>query len=378
MIDAITALAWTGVSGLGPIHTFPVQLAMAYFLLAVYLGGFLARQVHWSVGAAYFYFALISIRPLVFPQAAFKGFQIEEVVGFEALVTHALLYMTLIVVSFSVMSKRFLNSVERFLVYTALINAFVLNYKYIRGEIPYFLFNNPALDVSFIACALPLIFRFKEKFINNPWFSILLLSNAILPCIYTKTASGILGLGLSVALYLWSAKGFKLRYLQIGAVFAGVVAVLGWFLQGDDLVQSSGRVGVWKLVMGYWWKDSNIWIGNGAGTFQMYGPALQISNALLQGQTDGLISGFFWMHNDPLQILFETGILGFMFSGLVVTVALWRSRTQPYLFSGIVTYVALSVIQMPLRHVLLTFLGAFLLIRAFREKTTTRIEGTLS
>lgn len=79
--------------------------------------------------------------------------------------------------------------------------------------------------------------------------------------------------------------------------------------------------------------------GTGLGTFVWLGP-------IIQNQTQGI---YLWMHSDPIQFLFEGGILGAVLVVPVIATPLWRSRNRPWLFCTLVGCVAMTVFQFHFR-----------------------------
>lgn len=357
-------ICWSIITFLNPNNSFGVQTALGLGVCSAYLSYFLFKKVHLLIGVAYLYYSIIAIRLIMFPMKYWAGFEISSVVGFESLVIEAHFYLTVITMCFALMREETYRQIKRGFIYLAVIDALVIWVRFMEGRLPFFLFNNPAIDVTFIACVLPLIYEHAKRRLT-PHLTWILMFIVGAPCIFTKTSSGILGLGMGLSSYLWATNGFKRKHFMIGFYSAGLIAWFGWFLQGDELFNSSGRFGVWKMAMHYFWQSANIWLGTGAGTYQMYGPGLQIAQSIID-KSMADIPGFFWMHNSWLQTMFETGVLGVFFAALIFIVSLFGLKRYPSLFSSLVTWGALAVIQMPCNHFLLATLAAFLVTQSFR------------
>jgi hypothetical protein len=147
-----------------------------------------------------------------------------------------------------------------------------------------------------------------------------------------------------------------------------MVALVGAKMQGQYLLNGSGRYEVWKMSLNFLFNEANPWLGLGSGTFTMFGPALQMREAV-QNNIQGF-PGFFWMHNDWLQVLFETGIIGVGFCVLIFLKALWDSKKNAELFACILTYGAISITQMPIRWFIFSLLGAYLVRATISDKRT--------
>jgi O-antigen ligase len=177
-----------------------------------------------------------------------------------------------------------------------------------------------------------------------------------------------LGVGLALSIYYLVNSGFKLKRFIIGSLFAISVAIAGFLSQGKELLDSNGRFNIWHMAMKGWWANSNKFIGTGPGTYVIYGPSIQLDEAVAAGQTS-IRSAFLWMHNDWLETLFTTGFIGLGFAVAVFTTAVWTARKLPAVFTSLVVYGAMAFIQMPLRHIIFALLGTLLLLEAFSRQT---------
>lgn len=140
-----------------------------------------------------------------------------------------------------------------------------------------------------------------------------------------------------------------------------ILATIGYKMQGQYLLNGSGRYEVWTLTWDFFWKESNIWTGTGLGSFQVLGQALQERWYISQGITEGGFAAFFWVHNDWLQTLLETGIPGFVLALLVFIQGLWALRRSPQYMISLLTFGTVNFIQMGLRWWLFTAFGAYLI-----------------
>ncbi len=107
------------------------------------------------------------------------------------------------------------------------------------------------------------------------------------------------------------------------------------------LFSDSTRFEIYRVMMGWWWKDGSILFGKGYGSFILYGPWIQVH------QKFSLQAYFIWMHSDWIQILFESGIVGLALSVAVTCQILYRARHRVELLVSIVAFIATMVFQFP-------------------------------
>lgn len=303
--------------------------------------------------AAYFYFSIIAIAKISAAQYFWPGLDLSDVVGLESIVAESYLYLTSFVILFCIID---IKNLERVFLIFGLIDSLIILGKWVMGYGPYFLLNNPAIDAAYISALIP----FSIKF-GAPWIF-------ILACLVTKSSTSIMGLGVGIGSY-WLAKNkFSVKSLIISLGIAFLCALLGLFMQGNVLLDSSGRYTIWEWAMKYWSIHSNYWIGMGSGTFQMFGPSIQIDHYLSLGvKEDMLIAGFIWLHNDWLQVLFETGIIGLLFVGAIFICAVFNLRRKPAEFASLLAFGAIAILQMPLRWPILCLLGMFLIVSSTKK-----------
>jgi hypothetical protein len=111
-----------------------------------------------------------------------------------------------------------------------------------------------------------------------------------------------------------------------GVVAAALLVGLGFWVQGWQLFQSSGRTVAWRAAMEWWWAQLHWPFGLGLGSYEGLAPFLPMPYGDLLYQ----------LHNDWLQITFELGFVGLGLALALFFHLLWRARHHPYLFSGVV------------------------------------------
>lgn len=118
-----------------------------------------------------------------------------------------------------------------------------------------------------------------------------------------------------------------------GLLLATLSLIIGGMIMGPEMLGSSGRTHVWREAIDYYfgkpvWVTTgpvidatpfpkpNLFLGTGLGTAQAIIPRLQIENYAHRNEL------FLWFHNDILQFVFETGLLG-LFGLAVLIIALF-------------------------------------------------------
>lgn len=105
------------------------------------------------------------------------------------------------------------------------------------------------------------------------------------------------------------------------------------------------RFKLWPAVFDFWLDKGSVWFGVGLGSFRHFGSVIQMQQNVEVGHW------WLWAHNDWLQVLFETGVIGFTAALLVIVAALW-SAFKAYridLFASIIAICAVSAGNYPLR-----------------------------
>lgn len=357
---------------------FSLQPLFVFIVLSAYLGAALFKKFHWSLGVGYFYVSGISAIKIVYAREVYKEFDIANIAGFEALVAEAYLFLTLLAIGALLINRIHKSLILDFFLGISFLNALVMLVKYLTyfnvdthklATTPYFLFNNSATDVGFLACTIPLFLQIFSGKIR--WF---FLVPIIFICIVTSTSTGILGLGTSVGVYyglqILPKVGKKVA-LAFVTLFGGMVGLLGYSLQRGVLFNGSGRYELWKGVWEYFSHTNRFdqMIGKGAGTYLMYGPAIQIADAIktLTNIEGVKITQFPTLHNDWFQILFETGVEGLLLAIAIFAAAVYKARYKPAICAALVTFGAVALVQMPLRWPLFACLGSFLIVCAFEK-----------
>ncbi len=139
-----------------------------------------------------------------------------------------------------------------------------------------------------------------------------------------------------------------------GAISAGALLLgIGYSLD-SNLFNPQGRLEAWQIFMTVWAEKFSILFGSGPGTFSSLAIETQLSQNYMIGHY------YLFMHNEWLQILYETGLIGLFFSVGIFAKALYNSyrRQDHYTVAALVSLGSASLLVFPLRY----FWGAFLAV----------------
>lgn len=204
---------------------------------------------------------------------------------------------------------------------------------------------NPAMDASFTACCLPLVWRVKCVRILS------LLS--LIAIIKSGSSTAFLAVVVCV---LCHSKSMKWSIAVLGA---GTL-VLPFIPLKHALFWSNGRTNIWGEAWDYF-RDHEVWLGGfGTGTYTLHEGSFPFKDVAPRL--------WIWLHNDWLQIGFEQGAIGLALALLVFGNALRSSRKNAWVFSAIMTFGFCMVTQPMLRNVVGGLYGALLVRRAYARE----------
>lgn len=207
----------------------------------------------------------------------------------------------------------------------------------------------PTLMSTFLILLLPIAFEMKE-------FS--LLGVYLVTILFQGGYTSALALWVMVLAYLSFSIGRWVVGLGLTGLSMGALYALFGHWQGDRwLAKGNERFGVWKLIWNWFWENPFHWFGMGAGTGYQLIPWIQKS-ADPSSEQRGL---FVYLHSEPLQCLFELGIVGLSLALLIY----FRSLVQMYRAKrmhefAFLAALGVSSLTMPiLRHDTTAFLAIF-------------------
>lgn len=251
----------------------------------------------------------------------------------------------------AVLFRKFLALVCAFSVLLTL-SQFSLD-SFIRGAFS----GNASMNGCLIAITLPFLVQMIERRTapRNLAIGLALLA------IFMTNASIPLG-AFGAAAFAFAVSKYKnLKSLLKLTAFGAALSVLAFCLQPDSLLNPTGRFLFWERVFN-WWVDSKTWLfGMGMGSADMVYQGLFESVA--RNQDDSIIR---WAHNDYLDLLFETGIVGVGAAIAATFYTLRASYNRPYLFAAVSAYVFTAFFNYPMHLPFHAFTGATLIWLTFR------------
>jgi hypothetical protein len=278
-----------------------------------------------------------------------------------------ILYSVITVILFSTLllikDKKFFEKILRLLFLSAIINSFVLifNHFFLNQTNPYGMLNNSTADACFIVSLLPLSF----SYLYEKKFLLFLISG--LPMIFSiglshsNTAIG--GIGICLAFYLLQMMSFK-RWVLIMIPITLLFIFFSKIIIGNRLLVDHGRYFVWEGSWRFFKEFANYWIGFGTGTFTVWGDAWQRAGHL---NDPNKFTVWLWLHCEPLQILFENGILGLLSALIVFLTLIKRSfLKKSIVFPIACVYGFTCLTEMPLRIFVTQVLGICLVGITFK------------
>lgn len=272
-------------------------------------------------------------------------------------------YVALIacVIPMAVLNAYEMRSFKKTFYYLAMIDVFYTLAQWGFSHPMTGFFNNPSMNACFVAVLYPLI-AFQAEHTSVEWEPILkkpagfiaVLSQVLLPIIMILLSGSTIGV---LTLGIVMATGFYFDGFKRIAIFCFGVAALGLFFKGGDFLSDSGRFEKWTAAIGY--LDRDYLFGHGLGSYFLYGPHIQSMTGI-----GGAI--FVWLHNDVLQIIFETGIVGGILCVASWSMAFFSSKSS-WVRASLMGMIPFAFFNMPSRFFMSALFAAFLFRSAFDE-----------
>lgn len=201
-------------------------------------------------------------------------------------------------------------------------------------------YGNASMNGGLIACLMPFALEKCRRLRNK-----IAIAIATLGVIALTKASIPLGVFAVVILgYLFLQQKNKAKALFWSFAVVADLFLLGWMLQGNDLLSSNGRYLEWKRIFTWWWSNSSIWTGAGLGTTTHLMSYVQLLEA--KGARAPI---YLWMHSEWLQIIFELGIIGLLCALIAYIFTLFKAMRSPTLFASLLGFGAFGLFDYPLR-----------------------------
>lgn len=324
-------------------------------------------KVHPSVALMFLYCSLSSVFVMAFPNIYSKPLPELYDMKISAVMMQAYICLLLWSIMPFLLNTDFFKATLGGLLIAAVTDSFWMVFRWIffgRSQC-YALLSNSAMDASFIACMLPLVFYgIREKLYKISIPVLLLMLTAI---IGTKSSTGYAAVGVALASFLLIHYGKKA--LLIIAPLSIVISGLSYLLLKGELLNPNGRYSIWTMSMKFFWNETNPWFGAGLGSYFFWGPQIQMHEQQISGPMPQHMDIFLWMHNDWAQLVFELGFVGlgiFVLMVLFMGEKAWAKKNS--LFPIIITYAFIAITQMPFRIFVFQTLGVALIMLCFNEE----------
>lgn len=364
MQNILGLLGLLTVSAHLPDDYMMIQWFIGLSVCAIMLGVFVAKAVNWLPATLFTYILINGIfvfasRWNYFSLHAHEFIYPASLRSLSVTTTVLVLVISSATISGNV-GKAIFNSIPAF----TLINSMSVIASFLLGKK---LFGNSGYvgfldNASTNGCLIAACFGFLV--VNRMWFfsaiSLLaiIVSNSSMP--YGVLAAVLVGIAIK--------KRSRLALLSLAPVF-----LVGQVFEKENFFNSSGRFQAYKLFMAEWWDKGLIWFGTGLGSFNFLGPTIQCKHGYLVTITNGMCSGslFTWLHSDWLELLFTTGIVGFLLGALVFLSASYRllkydGAGDIELFSLWLGLNAFAMFNFPAQSFVVSFMFIFVLVSAYR------------
>jgi hypothetical protein len=336
----------------------------------LYLGAVLswtiAKKIHWSVGLTFAFLVFSGITGFYFPKNYAVSASVQLVMQLNQIISRGgseVLYATIMLLLFGILliiqDKKFFMNAIKILFFGAVLNSFVIIVKFFVWHKDYAIFSSDAADASFIGCMLPCIFIFKKR-----WKEFLCGIVMVLAIVLTKSSTGLGTIGIAVAFIALQELKFKKWIYWMVPITLGICA-FGHFFIGHELLNDNDRLPIFKTIFSFYKTYANPFIGAGTGSFTVWG---DVAQRVAHDGSPNYFNIFIWLHDEPLEILFENGIIGLGLVLAVYILALAKTfRRKEMIFSMLCIYGFTSLTEQPLRFWVTQLLGVCLLRLAFDQ-----------
>lgn len=328
----------------------------------------LSKKIHWSVGLTVGWMCLSSLWVFAWRDNVFQTYSPVVAVSFESVAANAA--FTLLALSFFFVSvpRRALTFIEDSVCCSSIITCLFVITQFLmgkRGDDIYGLFSQASMSGVYIALTIPIFFR-RTRDTSLRWLA-LLAPVAIAILGVSSRASAPIGMfGVVCGAWIimaWVQSGVMPPFRT--SLIAAIPALLA-LIFNPHLLASPSRWRMYELVLDWWWTHNPIF-GSGHSTLFTYLGHIQA----LAKQPELLSTHrWIWLHNDWLQILAESGLIGFVLTALVFVFALkaaWKKQRAD-LFSSLCGLGAVAVIQYPLHLAAHAFVSALIVYRCFERE----------
>lgn len=346
------------------------QSLLGMFALSVYLSWKIYKKFSAPVSVAFLYWSYLCLSIFIDPNTPYAKLGRPAQVLADVVTASSYSWLVLFA-SFALLVSRYdvLLIIEG-LGFLCLINSFLRMFNLFIPEIQGF-FANSSHDSLFILLTYPLmavapnkiawVGKDLKRWVNlRPFlFDVVQVLLPIAAILTSKSTTAIIGIIFFFSvLVLRSVRPYAERWLGVG--FLSVLVGLGMYFNGTyDFADGNGRVPEWRLAMQYFHDKVDPLVGAGPGTFYMHGPVMQM-------QANQLSGGYFiWLHNEWLQILFETGFAGFLIFAYLASDLLVKSFSRRWLFALVSTFLLTMTTQMYFRFFWFSLVATILVVLVY-------------
>lgn len=226
------------------------------------------------------------------------------------------------------------------------------------------LIGNASISMGAMVCMLPIFIHSWKR----QW---MVLIPAVVAILLSKSSVAFGLLVMYAVLHLAQGKRWKFWLAYISSAVA-VLLCVGKFTIGKELLNDSDRFMIWRFMFDRWRDPRNIAMGTGFGTFHVIGINLQhMADASTGTHLYNISPGFHWvtLHNDPLQMLFECGIVGLVLLCVTYCSALIKvvKEKQWPIAMSILLFGAYMCLDPALHNPVPILFGAWLFVYALRN-----------
>lgn len=228
--------------------------------------------------------------------------------------------------------------------------------RLLNGHGPSGYLDYAGMNACMIACGISYLIPKKDEHEYSWYLKVFGASLSLFAIFLTKSAVpyGV----LSVVFVGWAIMNYpKMAPIGIVPLVVGAISI------GPKMINSSQRFTAYKVFLSYLFEIKRQWFGTGMGTFQVYAPVIQNKAGFMFNQkTGGWL--WLWIHSDPIQAVFEIGIIGF----LLVLCLFLRGLLSLYkkgdwqAFCLLLSLGATAAFNYPARYFPTAFLGMFFLL----------------
>lgn len=329
----------------------------------------IARQIHWSVGLTVGWMCLSALWVFAWRDNVFQTYAPVVAVSFESVAANAAFTLLAFCFFFISISEETLDAIESFVAATCIVVSAMVVFQFLsgkRGDDIYGAFSQASMSGVYVALSAPIFFR-RARDTSLRWFGLLVpVAIAILGAAAGASAPiGMFGIVCGAWIVMaWIQSGVMPPFRV--SLIAAIPALFA-LLFNSHVFSSASRWRMYELVLDWWWTHDPL-VGSGHSTLFTYLGHIQA----LAKQPELLSTHrWIWLHNDWLQILAESGLIGFVLTALVFIFALkaaWKKQRAD-LFSSLCGLGAVSVIQYPLHLAAHAFVSALIVYRCFEKES---------